>query len=207
MSIEEVKSNPSYSLLLVLGHDEMIPFIADQFKKKPMVVRLYLGVNILLGILLVAFAALDISEEKIAVEQLILRFFTVPILSFFALVILHESLHGLAYWLVGAQNISFGANWRKCYFYAVADQFVTKRDAFLFVALLPFVVISVLVMAPMPFVDVHWKWSLLGVLFLHTAACSGDFAMLGFYERYRSSSELITFDDVSEKRSYFFVKE
>ena len=195
------------SLLLVLPHDEVVPFITDQFNRKTFAIWGYLGLNILLIAIIITVGALDISNEAMSFWGILKYFGIGSILVFTVLVIVHESLHGLAYKLVGAPKISFGANWRMFYFYAMADSFVTNRKSFVFIALLPFLVISILVLSVLPFAAVHWKWLWLGVLFVHTTACAGDFAMLGFYEQYRHAGELLTYDDVSEKRSYFYVRE
>ena len=207
MSIKDLKNNPSYSLLLVLPHDEMAPFISEQFSGKTMAVRGYLALNFLLVAIILLIATFDIRNEAIDIWSVMKYFGAGSILFFIVLVIIHEGLHGLAYKLVGAPKISFGANWRMFYFYAVADRFVIRRKSFIFIALIPFVVISVLVLAAMFVAPIHWKWLLFGILFIHTTACAGDFAMLGFYERYRNAREMLTYDDVSEKRSYFYLKE
>ncbi|MFQ5445494.1 MAG: DUF3267 domain-containing protein, partial [Saprospiraceae bacterium] len=129
------------------------------------------------------------------------------LLVFTVLIIVHEAIHGLAYKLVGAPEVSFGVNWRMLYFYAVAANFVVSRRRFIFVGLAPFVVVTIATIVALFVAPAQLKWVLWGVLLMHTGACAGDFALLGFYEQYRHCPEMLTFDDVENKTSWFFVRE
>ncbi len=207
MTAPELQNNPSYHLLLMLPHDEIMPFVEEQFRNKSAIIKVYIGLNILLLAAMIVVAKFDISNGLIGGFS-ILKYIGVGALLVFTVGIpLHEGLHGLAYKLSGAPKISFGGNWRKFYFYAVADQFVANKVSFFFVALLPFVAINAFSLIPVFFVEISAKWILLGILFFHTTACAGDFAMLGFYEQHRHCKELLTFDDVEGKQSYFYARE
>lgn len=207
MTIQSLKEDSSYSLLLVLPHDNILPFVSKYLNTKTWIMRFYFGFLILVSIGIIAWAAIDLKNDLIGFWSLLICFSLGAIPVFIPLIPLHEGLHGLAYKIVGAPKISFGANWRMFYFYAVADRFIANRKAFVFIALLPFIVINLSALIPLVYVSVSLKWLLLGVLFIHTTACAGDFAMLGFYESYRKASEVLTYDDVKEKRSYFYVRE
>ena len=207
MTIQSLQNNPSYSLLLVLPHNDILPFISKYLNIKTGIMQFYFGFLVFITIGLLGWAAWDILQSQIGFWRL-LKYFALGSLPIFILLIpLHEGLHGLAYLLVGAKKISFGANLKMFYFYAVADRYITQRGSFVFIALLPFIFISLVTIVAMFFVPIHWKWLLIGVLFIHTTACAGDFAMLGFYENYRHAKDLLTYDDVQEKRSYFYVRE
>jgi hypothetical protein len=41
------------------------------------------------------------------------------------------------------------------------------------------------------------------ILFAHTAMCSGDFGLLNYFEFYKDK-EIVTYDDVENKISYFY---
>ncbi|HHM21732.1 MAG TPA: DUF3267 domain-containing protein [Bacteroidetes bacterium] len=207
MSIEELKNDPSYSLLLVLPHDDILSFLSKYLHANTLTMRVYFGLLLLLAAIQVSVAALDVHSGQLDFWALLKYFCIGALPGFLVLVPLHEGLHGLAYKLSGAGKISFGVNWRFFYFYAVADRFVASRRVFVFVALFPFIVISLLLIIPLFFVPLPCKWVLMGALFLHTTACAGDFAMMAFYEHYRQAKELLTFDVVAEKRSYFYVRE
>lgn len=207
MNIDDLRDNPSYTLLLMLPHDNALSFVEKQIRGKTVIVRTYIIFNLLLLTTILLLAALDIWQGHLTFLVLLKYFGIGSILVFTVLIPVHEGLHGLAYKIIGAPEISFGANWRKFYFYAVANRFLVNKKAFLFVALLPFLVISLVVLALLIFATVHLKWALLSIFLLHSAACAGDFAMLGFYEEHRYAKELLTYDDVEQKRSYFYVRE
>jgi hypothetical protein len=128
------------------------------------------------------------------------------ILLFTITIVLHEMVHGIAYKLNGAPRISFGVNWREFYFYAVADQFVLGRKAFTFVALSPFISISLGLIVSISVLGQFGKWILFFSLFLHTGACAGDFVMLSFFEINKKFKKMLTFDDVKAGLSYFYGK-
>lgn len=207
MTVEKLQNDTSFQLLLMLRHDEILGFVQDEFSSRTWSMRLYILLNFLLLAVIVVFAVLDIRNALIGWDKL-LGYFSLGILLVFTLLIpLHEGIHGLAYKLVGAPRVSYGVNWKKFYFYAVADKFVIDRNSFIFIALAPFFVITLLIVAIFFMAFVEMKWVLWGVLFMHTAACAGDFAMVSFYEKYRECEEMVTFDDVKENISFFYVKE
>jgi len=207
MTVSELNKDPSYRLLLMLHHEEILPFVEGQFQRKPAAIKVFIGLNIFLLIALGLLAKLDISTGLLSGMAILKYIGLGALIAFTILIPVHEALHGLGYKLCGADHISFGANWRKFYFYAVADQFITGRSAFTFIALLPFLAISILAGAALLFVAVNLKWVLLSILFFHTTACAGDFALLGFFEEHKHDGEMLTYDDVEAKRSYFFSRE
>lgn len=207
MTIQKLKTDPGFHLLLALHHDEVLPFVQEEFRRPTNTNRLFIGANVILVLAVLFFAFIDISKGAIGWGDLLLRFGIGTVLVFILLIPPHEMIHGLAYRLAGAPRVSYGVNWKKLYFYAVADQFVVKRKSFIFIALAPFFVISATVILTISFVDVQMKWLLFGVLLMHTTACAGDFALLSFYERNRNFSEIFTYDDVGKHISFFYVKE
>ncbi len=207
MTIEKLQNDPSYSLLLMLPHDDILPFVEKQFYSKTVIIRTFLALNVLLLAMAIGLAAFDIWHGRLTFWD-ILSYLSIGTLIVFTIMIpVHEGLHGLAYKLVGAPTISFGVNWKKFYFFAVADRFIVARKPFTFIALLPFATISLLGLATLAVGSLPVRWIAIGVLLMHTTACAGDFAMLSFYEQYRHARELLTYDDVSQKRSYFYVRE
>jgi hypothetical protein len=45
----------------------------------------------------------------------------------------------------------------------------------------------------------------LGALWLHTAGCAGDFALVNFLYKHRRKA-LVTYDDVETARSFFYAR-
>lgn len=207
MTTQELEQHPSYHPLLVLGYDDLLPFIQDQFSSSTVTIRGYIGLLLLLLVGTILFGWIDVANGEISWGGLLKYLGLGTLLVFTLFIPLHEGLHGLAYKLVGAPKVAYGVNWRKFYFYAVADQFVIGRKAFFFVGLLPFSVISLATIACMFLVPASLKWLLAGILLMHTGACAGDFALISFYELHKNYKELLTFDDVQKKLSFFYVRE
>jgi hypothetical protein len=87
----------------------------------------------------------------------------------------------------------------------MADHFVAGGKEFIVVALSPYAMITLLSAAGMFMVPGYWNFTLLGIIFMHTLFCGGDFALLSYFHENREK-ELVTFDDVEQKVSYFYEK-
>jgi hypothetical protein len=207
MTSEQLQQDPSYNLLLMLPHDDLLPFLQEQISARSKTMRYFLALNALLIAGMAVIAVLDVRQGLIGWSGILKNFGLGTLLVFTILIAVHEGIHGLAYKMAGAPEISFGVSWRKFYFYAVANKFIVNHTAFLLIALAPFAVISAVVIGGLFFADVWMKWVLLTILFMHTGACAGDFAMLAFYEKHRHLGKILTFDDVDKKISYFYVKD
>lgn len=207
MTSEQLQQDPSYNLLLMLPHDDLLPFLQEQINAKSKTMRYFLAFNALLIAGMAVIAVLDVRQGHIGWAGILKNFGLGTLLVFTILIVVHEGIHGLAYKLAGAPEVSFGVSWRKFYFYAVANKFIVGHKSFLLIALAPFLVISAGVIGGLFFADVWFKWVLLTILFMHTGACAGDFAMLAFYEKHRHLGRILTFDDVDKKISYFYVKD
>jgi hypothetical protein len=51
-----------------------------------------------------------------------------------------------------------------------------------------------------------WKVMLFTTLMIHTIACSGDFALLSYFE-FNRKKEVVTYDDKENKVSFFYGRE
>jgi hypothetical protein len=47
--------------------------------------------------------------------------------------------------------------------------------------------------------------AIIGTLLMHSSMCSGDFGLLSYLE-FHKDKELVTFDDVANKITYFYVR-
>lgn len=194
-----------FTLVATLNHQELIPFIQENLKKKNRASRSYTMANILSLTLLVGLFVYHYIEDLHSIgEGLMQMCYGVSIA--FLLIPLHEYIHALAYRYVGARETSYDANWRKFYFMAMADKFVTSRSEFIKVALAPFVIISTTCLLLIFILPVFWWYTLFGILATHTACCSGDFGLLSYFEA-NKDKEIITYDDKAKKESYFFERE
>lgn len=125
---------------------------------------------------------------------------------FAILIPFHELLHGIGYRLAGAQHVNYRVNWRQFVFYAIADRFVTRKLHFVLLALTPFVVINSLLVLLIVLLPSAWVSCLCGVLFMHIAGCSGDFALMSYFYIHWSRDP-VTFDDAVRGESHFFLLE
>jgi len=121
----------------------------------------------------------------------------------FLLVPLHEYIHVLAYKSQGAKNTSYDSNIKKFFFLALADKFVAAKNEFRIVALAPFASITSILLLLLTISSYSWTLTILGILLCHTAMSSGDFALLSYFEFHRDK-EVVTYDNVEEKTSYFY---
>ncbi|GHB54324.1 DUF3267 domain-containing protein [Persicitalea jodogahamensis] len=127
------------------------------------------------------------------------------VLAFFVLLLpLHELIHAAFFKLLGASKIGFGYSVKGLMVYAYAQQFVMELRENAIVAAMPFLIITSLLAGLLAFVpQLQYLWLLL--LIFHTLGCIGDFILVkhAWTNRHRN---MVTYDDLEEKRTYFFVK-
>ncbi|MFA5329639.1 MAG: DUF3267 domain-containing protein [Prolixibacteraceae bacterium] len=206
LSPEDLQNKDEFELLTEVSHQQLKEFVAEQITKEKFIIRVYSVYQILmimlfiyLGtrsiVLLIKGHALQISGIGLAV-----------LFSFTALIVLHELLHALAYWVTGARRISFGLELKKFIFYALADRQVIAPRAFHFVALAPFVVVKLVCLVG--FFSSHnivLTYFFLSVMCLHSLFCAGDIAMLAFYNLY-PDREIYNYDNRTEGKTYFYIR-
>ena len=206
MTVEELQQHPGYKRWLTLTHDEILPFVQEEFGKRGWLARFYILLNLALLIGMALLGIWQVTHGLIGTGKVILNSILGFVLTLSLLVPIHEGIHGLAYKLVGAPRVQYGSDIKKFIFFAMADHFVVGFPRFIIVALAPFLVINFFTALSIFYVSLNYQWILLGVLLMHTGACAGDFAMLSFFLRHRGEG-LLTYDDVSNQRSYFYRRE
>lgn len=115
---------------------------------------------------------------------------------------LHELLHAVAYWLVGARDIRWGYSVSMAAVWVIAHRYVAAAGPFIFVALVPFVVINAALIATAILVP-QLALFFLFVLLWHLHGCAGDWSLLNFIWLHRERG-FWTYDDAVEGKSYFF---
>ncbi|MBK7811587.1 MAG: DUF3267 domain-containing protein [Saprospiraceae bacterium] len=193
-----------YVLLDNLGHKELVPFIRTYLKKRTKYTFIYYLSNLIL-IFLVGYLFLkgfNSPEYKLGSR---FTYFSYGLAIAFALIPLHEFIHVLAYKSQGAKNTSYDVHLKKLYFMALADKFVINKKEFEIVALAPFVSISTVLIILYFVVPSNWNITIMGVLLAHTAMCSGDFGLLSYFE-FNKEKNVVSYDDVENKISYFYAK-
>lgn len=200
---EKLKSE-GYILEAQLRHNELVNFILPWLSLKHRFIRFFFGINLLFLLLLL------IS---------VIRYFMYPGASFgqmfayvsygFALTIplipVHEFIHGMAYKYCGAKTVTYKANWRKMYFMAMADQFITGRRAFFLIGLAPFVLINLCLIVLAGIFGPLYTVMFLSCLVVHSGMCAGDFALISYFDAARDR-EVVTYDDVANQETFFYSR-
>ncbi len=119
----------------------------------------------------------------------------IGLLAFVALVPPHELIHGSVYKLLGAKQISYGANWRQLVFHAAAPRFVLSAKTLMWVAMAPFLLVTPLLVGLAWMADPFWRLVAVAALISHTQGCIGDFCMVNFFWRRRHEGAWRTFDE------------
>jgi hypothetical protein len=192
-----------YTLARSLRHDNLVPFILNNlFVKNPVTISFLLYNIISLCIFIFLFMAeWNRGTSWMAISWRCLVGLGLTLL----LVVPHELLHGIAYKITGAPSVTFHANWKQYYFMASAHHFITHPVAFIFIATLPFFVISlVFLWAAFSFYG-PWAPSLALIQLVHATMCAGDFGMLSYNFTHRSRKPAMI-DDMTEGETYIYFR-
>ena len=198
LSVADIKADTQYQLLAELGHKDLAPFCAKFYwRERSWVTWAHYAFSLVIWV----FWIEEGIQEKLAFSAWI-KNFGYAVICFVVLVPFHEALHGAVYKAIGASDIRYNISLRQFYAYAIANNFVADRRQFTWVALAPFMVINLLLIMAAAF----WppvRFVLVGVLLIHTAGTSGDFAMLNYLWLNRHQ-EVFTYDDAISHTSYFY---
>jgi uncharacterized membrane protein YagU involved in acid resistance len=204
-TIENIRSDPNYKLLDQLQYEDVVEFATEYIQKRTRSMYFYLFIVLAFFVFQWSAFAYGIIVQDMNAVSLLKQFLYGLIISLTVVIPLHELVHAICYILLGARKIRFGAIMKHFAFYAVADDFVANRAGFKFLAISPFIVVSLLNLAGVIFVPGYASYTYISVLFFHTTMCAGDFALLSYFEFHRDK-ELYTFDDVKNKISYFYYR-
>jgi hypothetical protein len=91
---------------------------------------------------------------------------------FALMIILHEGIHGLFFWLFTRERPKFG--FKLLYAYAGAPDWYIRRNPFAWVGLSPLILLSVLGVAAIPWFPVAWMPPLILFLSTNAAGSMGD---------------------------------
>lgn len=202
--IENLWDDNKFDLLEKLSHSGIKSFVRDQLSDPTPLIRHYMIYQLIMiatGFLFVFFAIRSATETYY--QPLTIVLFTL-FFSFSLLILIHELIHGVALKILGAKEVSFGADLRKFIFYAEANLFVMNRREFTFIALAPLVLVKVVSLTGMFFslgTPYFYFWGML--MCIHSLFCAGDIGILSVFYRHKAS-DIYTYDDHEKKISYFF---
>jgi hypothetical protein len=200
-TIDELNDPSRFTHILTVSYNEIVNFVLDYIKRKTNLTVFFWGVcMIFFGISIII--RIDISglfELKKIFAHTLLGLIVFPVM----IIPIHEGLHVLPYFISGARNIKIGMDLNQFMFYVTAHKHVASPSQFKIVALIPFLVITLLTLLLTLWLPGLWKWSLSLFLLAHTTMCAGDFAMLNYYYINRRK-KIYTWDDADLKEAYFY---
>jgi hypothetical protein len=205
VSIENLHDSNHYEPLEEVNYHDLLPFLLKYIKPQSFVMWLFYVLNILFLAIILFFLITNIIHTHISILGL-LNYFGLAGLITVASVPFHELIHGLAFKLLGAGKLTFGANLKQFMFYVTAHRFVMNQKQFFFLALLPFVVISSLCIYFLFDPSFTVRWISANVLFAHSTCCVGDFALMSYFQVNCQDQKGYTYDDVPSMTSFFFIE-
>lgn len=188
-----------FALLAEMTHASLADFVIDNFlRKTSWLTRLHHAMTIatVAAVLIVAM------KSGRPLKWCLLDFVLALVALFLFVLPIHELLHAVAYRIVGAKDIRWDYSWRMAAVWVTAHRFVATAGPFVFVALLPFVVVNAALILAAVLVPQAAVF-LLFVLLWHLHGCIGDWSLLNFIWLHRRRG-FWTFDDADAGKSYFF---
>lgn len=198
--VEDLNENQNFRQILAVNYADLIPFIFKHLKIVTFVTILFWSLC-LASLILALWIRTGVESDLGTFGHSLLGFIVFPIV----IIPVHEILHIIPYYLSGARKIRVGMDLKQYLFYVTAHRYVATPLQFIFVALVPFIVISLASIILIAVLPGTWKWSLASFLFVHTTMCAGDAALLNFYFKNRDK-KIYTWDDADEKMAYFYEK-
>jgi hypothetical protein len=199
-SIEDLHG-AGFDELAMLRHQELVVFAREYYwQRKTWFTRMHYAA------VLVTLAAIPVALWRIAPSLgSASAQFGIAFAAFLALLLpVHELLHAIAYRLIGARDLRWNWSRQGLAVYVLAHRDVVRARPFVFVALVPFVVINAALIA----CTVAWPQYALAfliALFLHVSGCAGDWALLNFLLLHRMR-DVYTYDDAIARHTLFFAR-
>lgn len=203
---EDLQDQNNFELLTEVSHQKLKEFVVQQISQEKRIIPLYSIYQLLMVLLFIFLLARSVVMAIKGFHEPILFIGLAAVFSVSILIVIHELLHALAYMVTGARKISFGAIPRKFIFYALADRQVIAPAAFRIVALAPFIIVKITCLIGVAiWFNQQLMYSFLTVMCLHSLFCSGDIAMLAFYNIHKGK-EIYNYDDKTEGKTYFYLR-
>lgn len=200
-SIDHLERSGKFILLRKLSYDDIVPFVFQNIKIKTPLILIY-WFSCAIFLMIAIYVRVSISgmyDQPSPLIHTLIGLILLPVIS----IPVHEFLHIIPYYLMGARDIRVGMDLKQMMFYVTAHRFVASQRVFRIVAAFPWLLISIALLIMIHSVPPLWKWSLSLTLFFHATMCAGDFALLNFYI-INGKKRIYTWDDADKKESYFY---
>lgn len=198
---DDIINDNRFNHLLTISYSDVIPFVIKYIKKRTLPISLS-WIALLASLAWVILLRINIAGSY-EYYQILIHSLCGLILLPLALLIPHELLHILPYYLAGARSIRIGADWKQYYFYVTAHKYPVSAGTFTIIALLPFVLINTILIILAFSLDPLWRYSLACTLLAHITMSAGDIALINFCYCNRKR-KVITWDDADLKEAYFY---
>lgn len=203
---EDLLDEKEFELMTEVSHQDLKEFVVAQISQEKLIIRTYSIYQLIMVLLFMFFLSKSVILAIKGFPEMLIPIVFAIVFSLSILIIVHELLHALAYLLIGARKISFGAIIKKFVFYALADRQVISQGAFRIVALAPFVVVKLACLIGIVILfNQQLMYFFVTVMCLHSLFCAGDIAMLAFY-RIHKDKEIYNFDDKAKGKTYFYCR-
>lgn len=201
LQVEDLEDQTRYRQILAIPYSELVTFVLDYIRRKSGLMAFFWSICIVfLGIAITV--RLNIGgyfPTKSLLFHSLLGLVVFPVLY----IPFHESLHVIPYYFSGAKRIRIGMDLKQYLFYVTAHRHVATSSQFRVVAIIPFLITSLVLLFLIFNLPGIWKWSLSLFLFVHTTMCAGDFAILNYYWL-NKKKKIFTWDDADQKIAYFY---
>ena len=202
---ETLQGENGYRKILELEFSEMIPFVLSNIRKGGVIPLFYISINVIFFFFIIIYAVWIVKTGSLNAGKILWQIFAGVLAGSILVIPPHEILHGLAYRLLGARKIKFGMDLQQFIFYVTADRFPISKKELAFLAMTPFVLINLGLIALTATWVSQYTLFFASLLLCHNIMCIGDFAIISY--AFSQKGELYTFDDTENKKSYFFKRE
>jgi len=113
----------------------------------------------------------SLTNDLFASESIFTQFLVIALV-YLGMIVLHEAVHGLFFWVYTGERPEFG--FRGVYAYAGAPDWYLSKNPYLIVGLAPLVLISLVGFAAMLFVPTGWVFPIVLFITLNASGAVGD---------------------------------
>jgi hypothetical protein len=194
----DLQNDPRYKLLMNIPFKKLGSFVmAYYFKRQTWITLAHYA---FVTVVLIAWLLSGIRENYSPIEWFI--YYGWAVLLFLGLAAIHELIHLVAYRAFGAPQVKIKISWREATGYVIAPDFIIGSRDLGWVLVAPFLLISFALLVTL-FVLPAYRYVQLGLIWLHTSGCAGDFAMLSFLWLHRKHL-IFNYDDEESQTKYFY---
>jgi len=197
--------DPDYRMILELDFSEMIPFVLSNIRKRGIIPLFYISINAGFLFFIILYIVWTLRMGSLSAGKIFWQIVAGILAGSIVVIPPHELLHGLAYRILGARKIRFGADFQQFIFYVTADRFPISKKELTFLAMVPFAFMNVAIISLTAVWASHLTLFSASLLLSHNIMCIGDFAIINY--AFSQKGELFTFDDIGKKKSYFFERQ